>query len=186
MTTLIRRLARPGSSPWRWLGVNLQDTHRQTLHLTPRDEARLLAGGGRSLAGCSYSQSRKQHTEAAAVEVDLKRLDGEDDGRDSLSCHQQCLNSLSQTQHFWTIVATVVFVLRKLYSPASNCLWLLIKCPWMFTSKQQQKWMFILVDRQFNWLIALIITALWIYTSHEICYLFIYVFISPTRSDFTT
>ncbi|XP_053177955.1 enoyl-CoA hydratase domain-containing protein 2, mitochondrial [Scomber japonicus] len=96
MTTLIRRLARPGSSPWRWLGVNLQDTHRQTLHLTPRDEARLLAGGGRSLAGCSYSQSRKQHTEAAAaVEVDLKRLDGEDDGiAEVLMCRHTARNAL--------------------------------------------------------------------------------------------
>lgn len=126
MTTLIRRLARPGSSPWKWLGGNLQDTHRQTLHFTPRDEARLLAGGGRSLTGCSYSQSRKQHTEAAAaVEVDLKRLDGEDDGRDSLSCDQCCLNSLSQTRHFWIIVKKVFCIeetLQTISSPVSNCL----------------------------------------------------------------
>ncbi|CAK6974884.1 enoyl-CoA hydratase domain-containing protein 2%2C mitochondrial [Scomber scombrus] len=96
MTTLIRRLARPGSSPWRWLGVNLQDTLGQTLHLTPRDGARLLAGGGRSLTGCSCSQSRKQHTEAAAaVEVDLKRLDGEDDGiAEVLMCRHTARNAL--------------------------------------------------------------------------------------------
>lgn len=50
--------------------------------MIPQGGARLLAGGGRPLTGYSRAQSRRQHTEAAAaVEVDLKRLEGKDDGR---------------------------------------------------------------------------------------------------------
>lgn len=59
-----------------------RETHSRTSHVIPRGGARLLAGGGRPLTGYSRVQSRRQHTEAAAaVEVDLKRLEGKDDGR---------------------------------------------------------------------------------------------------------
>ncbi|KAM7410272.1 hypothetical protein PAMA_001625 [Pampus argenteus] len=81
MTALLRRLAVPRCSLWRWPGVILQDKHGPTPHPNPRDEARLLPGQGRSLTGYSRAHSCQLHTEAAAAaEVDLKRLDGEDDG----------------------------------------------------------------------------------------------------------
>ncbi|XP_042272589.1 enoyl-CoA hydratase domain-containing protein 2, mitochondrial isoform X1 [Thunnus albacares] len=108
MTTLLCRLVGP-----RWLGVILPDTHARTPYLTPRDRTRQLAGGGRSLTGYSRALSRKQHTEAeAAVEVDLKRLDGEDNGiAEVLMCRHVARNSLGH-----------VFVsqMRELVSTLSN------------------------------------------------------------------
>lgn len=87
MTTLLRRLPGPRCSSRRWLSVILRETHGQTSHPIPRNRARLLTGGGRPLTACSRAHNRGQHTEAAEpVEVDLKRLDGEEDGRDTLTC----------------------------------------------------------------------------------------------------
>ncbi|XP_044056794.1 enoyl-CoA hydratase domain-containing protein 2, mitochondrial [Siniperca chuatsi] len=96
MTTLLRRLSGPRCSSRRWLGVILLDTHGRTSRLIPRDGARLLAGGGRSLTVYSRTHSRGQHTEAAEpVEVDLKRLEGEDDGIvEVLMCRLKARNAL--------------------------------------------------------------------------------------------
>ncbi|KAM9358567.1 enoyl-CoA hydratase domain-containing protein 2, mitochondrial isoform 2-T2 [Symphorus nematophorus] len=81
MTALLRRLTGPRCSSSWCLGVILRETHGRTLHLLPRDGARLLSGGGRPLTAYRRAHSRRQHTEAAEpVEVDLKRLEGEDDG----------------------------------------------------------------------------------------------------------
>ncbi|TKS74780.1 Enoyl-CoA hydratase domain-containing protein 2, mitochondrial [Collichthys lucidus] len=77
MTTLLRRLVGPRLSSSRWLGVILRETHGRTVHLIPRDGARLLAGGDRPLTAYSGAHSRRQHTEAARpVEVDVKRCSG--------------------------------------------------------------------------------------------------------------
>lgn len=86
MAALIRRLAgQRCCSSRRWLGVILRETHDRTSSVIPRVGARPLAGGGRPLTACSRAHSRWQHTEAAdPVEVDVKRLEGEDDGRDTL------------------------------------------------------------------------------------------------------
>lgn len=85
MTTLLRSLAGPRCSSWRCLGVILRGTHSRTSSGINREGARLRAGGGHSLAAFSRALSRTLHAEAAApVEVDLKRLEGEDDGRGTL------------------------------------------------------------------------------------------------------
>ncbi|XP_019131891.2 enoyl-CoA hydratase domain-containing protein 2, mitochondrial [Larimichthys crocea] len=96
MTTLLRRLVGPRGSSSRWMGVILRETHGRTVHLIPRDGARLLAGGDRPLTACSRAHSRRQHTEAAKpVEVDVKRLDGEDDGVvEVLMCRHKARNAL--------------------------------------------------------------------------------------------
>lgn len=58
-----------------------REMQSRTSHVIPREGARLPASDGRPLTVDSRAQSRKQHTEAASpVEVDLKRLEGEDDG----------------------------------------------------------------------------------------------------------
>lgn len=85
MTTLLRSLPGPRCSSWRCLWVILRGTHSRISHRINRDGARLLAGEGHSLAAYSRALSRVQHTQAAdPVEVDLKRLEGGDDGRDTL------------------------------------------------------------------------------------------------------
>lgn len=86
MAALLCRLARPRCPSRRWLGAILREKHGRAPPLILRDGAGLLAGGGRPLTAYSRAHSRGQHTEAAGpVEVDLKRLEGEDDGRDTLT-----------------------------------------------------------------------------------------------------
>ncbi|KAI3368937.1 hypothetical protein L3Q82_025911 [Scortum barcoo] len=113
MTTLLRRLAGPRCSSRRWLGAILRETHGQAPHPIPRGGARLAAGGGRPLTGHAHAQSRGQHTEAAdPVEVDLRRLEGEDDGIvEVLMCRHRARNALGY-----------VFVsqMRELVSTLSN------------------------------------------------------------------
>lgn len=88
MTALLCRQAGPRCSSWRCLGAVLRGTHTRASLLHYRDGARTLAGGSRPLTGHSRAHSRWQHTEAAEpVEVDLKRLEGGDDGRDALQCN---------------------------------------------------------------------------------------------------
>nr|XP_046247275.1 enoyl-CoA hydratase domain-containing protein 2, mitochondrial isoform X2 [Scatophagus argus] len=96
MVALLRRLAGPMCLSRQWLGVILPETHGRTSTLIPRDGARLLAGGGRPLTAYSRAQSRRQHTEAAdPVEVDLKRLEGEDVGIvEVLMCRHKARNAL--------------------------------------------------------------------------------------------
>ncbi|KAL7397789.1 hypothetical protein ABVT39_028012 [Epinephelus coioides] len=96
MTTLLRRLAGPRCSPRRWLGLILRETHGRPSALVPRDGSRPLAGGSRPLTAHSGAQSRGQHTQAAdPVEVDLKRLEGEDDGIvEVLMCRHKARNAL--------------------------------------------------------------------------------------------
>lgn len=74
----------------------LRETHRRTSQLIPREGERLLAGGGRPLTACGRAHSRRQHTEAGdPVEVDLKRLEGEDDGIvEVLMCRLKARNAL--------------------------------------------------------------------------------------------
>ncbi|XP_008275689.1 enoyl-CoA hydratase domain-containing protein 2, mitochondrial [Stegastes partitus] len=97
MTTLLRRLPGQISSSWRRRAVIQRETHNnRTSFPTSRDGARLLAGGGGSLTGYRRAQSRWQHTEAGGpVEVDLKRLEGEDDGIvEVLMCRHKARNAL--------------------------------------------------------------------------------------------
>ncbi|XP_030288518.1 enoyl-CoA hydratase domain-containing protein 2, mitochondrial isoform X2 [Sparus aurata] len=97
MAALIRRLAgQRCCSSRRWLGVILRETHDRTSSVIPRVGARPLAGGGRPLTACSRAHSRWQHTEAAdPVEVDVKRLEGEDDGIvEVLMCRLKARNAL--------------------------------------------------------------------------------------------
>lgn len=70
MAALLRRLAEPRRSSTLWLAAIIPaETHGRAPRLDPRD---------------GLAHSRGQHTEAAApAEVDLKRLDGDDDGRDT-------------------------------------------------------------------------------------------------------
>uniref|UniRef100_A0A3Q3VV72 Uncharacterized protein n=1 Tax=Mola mola TaxID=94237 RepID=A0A3Q3VV72_MOLML len=67
MAALLRRLAEPRRSSTLWLAAIIPaETHGRAPRLDPRD---------------GLAHSRGQHTEAAApAEVDLKRLDGDDDG----------------------------------------------------------------------------------------------------------
>ncbi|XP_074492030.1 enoyl-CoA hydratase domain-containing protein 2, mitochondrial [Sebastes fasciatus] len=96
MSTLLRRLAGSRCSSSRWLGVIQRETHSRTSSLIQRDGPRLLAGGGRPLTACSRAQSRWQHTEAGGpVEVDMKRLEGEDNGIvEVLLCRHKVKNAL--------------------------------------------------------------------------------------------
>ncbi|XP_047442995.1 enoyl-CoA hydratase domain-containing protein 2, mitochondrial [Mugil cephalus] len=96
MTALLRKLAVPRSSSWRCLAVIGRETHSRTPRLIARDGARLLAGGEGPLAGYSRALSRGQHTDAAGpVEVDLKRLEGKDDGIvEVLMCRHKAKNAL--------------------------------------------------------------------------------------------
>ncbi|XP_026160682.1 enoyl-CoA hydratase domain-containing protein 2, mitochondrial isoform X2 [Mastacembelus armatus] len=96
MMALLGRLAGPRCSSWRCLGVILRRTHSQTFTPVQRDGARQVARGGRLLTGYSHAQSRGQHTEGAdPVEVDVKRLEGEDDGIvEVLMCRHKARNAL--------------------------------------------------------------------------------------------
>lgn len=79
MAALVPRLAGRWCSSSRCLGARLlQETHNRGPGRLLRGAAGLLSSMGRPLT----PHRRAQHTEAAApVEVDLKRLQGEDDGR---------------------------------------------------------------------------------------------------------
>ncbi|XP_045905342.1 enoyl-CoA hydratase domain-containing protein 2, mitochondrial [Micropterus dolomieu] len=96
MTTLLRRLAGPRCSSMRWLSEIQRETHGRPSHLIPRDGARPLAGGGGPLTVWSRAHSRGLHTEAAEqVEVDLKPLEGVDDGIvEVLMCRHKTRNAL--------------------------------------------------------------------------------------------
>ncbi|XP_018525814.1 enoyl-CoA hydratase domain-containing protein 2, mitochondrial [Lates calcarifer] len=113
MTALLCRQAGPRCSSWRCLGAVLRGTHTRASLLHYRDGARTLAGGSRPLTGHSRAHSRWQHTEAAEpVEVDLKRLEGGDDGIvEVLMCRHKARNALGH-----------VFVsqMRELVSTLSN------------------------------------------------------------------
>ncbi|KAF7661870.1 hypothetical protein LDENG_00251540 [Lucifuga dentata] len=95
MTAFLHRAALPRCLSWRFLDVMLHNIHG-TPHLIPRHGAQFVAGGGRSLAAYTRAQNRMQHTEAAgAVEVDIKRLDGEDAGIvEVLMCQHKARNAL--------------------------------------------------------------------------------------------
>lgn len=79
MAALLHRVARRWCSSSRCLGARIiQETHNRGAAGLLRGAAGLLSSTGRPLT----PHGRAQHTEAAApVEVDLKRLEGEDDGR---------------------------------------------------------------------------------------------------------
>ncbi|XP_022614925.1 enoyl-CoA hydratase domain-containing protein 2, mitochondrial [Seriola dumerili] len=96
MTTLLRRVAGPRCSSWRCLGAILRESRSRTTNLLSRDGARTLAGASRPLTGYSRGYIRGQHTEAAdPVEVDLKRLEGGDDGIvEVLMCRHKARNAL--------------------------------------------------------------------------------------------
>lgn len=84
MAALLYRVARSRCASRQWLRTILREQHDRATLMTLRDRAGLLTAGGRSPAPYSRANSRRQHTEAPAlVEVDLKRLEGEDDGRDT-------------------------------------------------------------------------------------------------------
>ncbi|XP_029355851.1 enoyl-CoA hydratase domain-containing protein 2, mitochondrial isoform X1 [Echeneis naucrates] len=86
MTSLISRLSGPSCSSWRGLGAVL----------LLRDGARTAAGTGRLSPGCGGAHSRGQHTETGdPVEVDLKRLEGGDEGIvEVLMCRHKARNAL--------------------------------------------------------------------------------------------
>ncbi|XP_071751733.2 enoyl-CoA hydratase domain-containing protein 2, mitochondrial [Centroberyx gerrardi] len=94
--TFLRRLAGPRCPSWRGLGVILLDSHGATPGLIPRVGVTQLPGGGRPLTGYTRTHTRRQHTEATdPVEVDLKRLDGEDAGIvEVLMCRHKARNAL--------------------------------------------------------------------------------------------
>ncbi|XP_055020891.1 enoyl-CoA hydratase domain-containing protein 2, mitochondrial isoform X2 [Boleophthalmus pectinirostris] len=68
----------------------------QRFHAPHRERALLVTEASGSVAGYASRQDRKQHTDAGvAVEVDLKRLDGDDDGIvEVLMCRQKARNAL--------------------------------------------------------------------------------------------
>ncbi|XP_069006154.1 enoyl-CoA hydratase domain-containing protein 2, mitochondrial [Embiotoca jacksoni] len=92
MTTILRRLTGPSCSSWRRRAM----LPRETSSLIHRDGARVLAGDSCPLTGSSRAHSRRQHTEAAdTVEVDLRRLEGADDGIvEVLMCRHKARNAL--------------------------------------------------------------------------------------------
>ncbi|KAM7012728.1 enoyl-CoA hydratase domain-containing protein 2, mitochondrial [Tautogolabrus adspersus] len=96
MSALLRRLPGLRVSSRPMLPLNLRETRGQTSALIPRDGTALHTGEGRLLTWNSPAQSRRQHTEAAApLEVDLRRLEGEDDGIfEVLMCRHKARNAL--------------------------------------------------------------------------------------------
>uniref|UniRef100_G3PNP5 Enoyl CoA hydratase domain containing 2 n=1 Tax=Gasterosteus aculeatus aculeatus TaxID=481459 RepID=G3PNP5_GASAC len=90
MATLLRRLPALSRSPRPWTQVILRET------LIPRCGAPLLTGEGVPLPACGRAQSRRQHADAsAALEVDVRRLEGEDDGiTEVLMCRHRARNAL--------------------------------------------------------------------------------------------
>ncbi|XP_034386149.1 enoyl-CoA hydratase domain-containing protein 2, mitochondrial [Cyclopterus lumpus] len=112
MATLLRRLAGLRCSPRPWTGVILREAHGRTSALTPRAAWPPLAGDGRPLTAGRRALCRGQHTEAEPVQVDVKRLEGDDDGIvEVLLCRHKARNALGY-----------VFVsqLRNLVSALSN------------------------------------------------------------------
>ncbi|XP_043984952.1 enoyl-CoA hydratase domain-containing protein 2, mitochondrial isoform X1 [Gambusia affinis] len=99
MASVLYRLAVPRCSLLRRLAVPLRETQRLKHHGLHRDGTRLLAGESRSLAACSRADSRSQHTAPeASVEVDLKRLEGQDEGIvEVLMCRHRARNALGHT-----------------------------------------------------------------------------------------
>ncbi|XP_065812091.1 enoyl-CoA hydratase domain-containing protein 2, mitochondrial [Labrus bergylta] len=93
MSALLRRLSGQHVSFRPMLPLNLRETRGQTSALILRDGAARHTGGGR---WNSPAQSRRQHTEAAdPLEVDLRRLEGEDDGIiEVLMCRHKARNAL--------------------------------------------------------------------------------------------
>ncbi|KAK2835790.1 hypothetical protein Q5P01_016274 [Channa striata] len=89
MTSVLRSLAGRACPSWRCPGVSLRAA-------TDRVGARLPAGLGPHLTAGSSAQSRRLHAAAAeAAEVDLRRLEGEDDGIvEVLMCRQKARNAL--------------------------------------------------------------------------------------------
>ncbi|XP_013884661.1 enoyl-CoA hydratase domain-containing protein 2, mitochondrial [Austrofundulus limnaeus] len=115
MSTLTRGLLRRSS--WRWRAVPLRETpHRKAAHMTVRDGARLLAREGRPLTGCRGADGRREHsTEAAPPEVDLKRLEGQDEGIiEVLMCRQRARNSLGHV-----FVSQLKELVSSLYSDSA-------------------------------------------------------------------
>lgn len=85
MTTLFSRVAGLRCSTWGHLGACLRGPRSPPSRLLPRYGERSLVGGGRPAAECGRRHIRGQHTEAVSpVEVDLKWLEGGDNGTDSL------------------------------------------------------------------------------------------------------
>ncbi|KAL6107469.1 echdc2 [Pungitius sinensis] len=88
MATLLRRLAAPSCSSRPW-------THVRALAPIPRGGAPRLPGEGVLPPACGGAQSRRQHAEASPPEVDLRRLEGEDDGIvEVLMCRHKARNAL--------------------------------------------------------------------------------------------
>ncbi|KAM9385370.1 enoyl-CoA hydratase domain-containing protein 2, mitochondrial [Pholidichthys leucotaenia] len=113
MNTILCRLTGSRGSLWRCRAAVRAQAPGQTSQLISRTGARLVAGGGRPLSGCGRAQSRSQHTQTAdPVEVDLKRLAGQDEGIvEVLMCRHKARNALGH-----------VFVsqMRELVSTLSN------------------------------------------------------------------
>ncbi|XP_014888388.1 enoyl-CoA hydratase domain-containing protein 2, mitochondrial [Poecilia latipinna] len=99
MASVLYRLAVPRCSLLRRLAVPRWETQRLKHPGLHRDATKLLAGGNRSLAACSRADSRSQHTAAeVSVEVDLKRLEGQDKGIvEVLMCRHRARNALGHT-----------------------------------------------------------------------------------------
>lgn len=84
MRVPLRRLA--GST--RWLCTTLRESCGRDPRRILRDALGPLAGGARPLTAFSCAHTRGQHTdERGPVEVDLKRLEGDDDGKEEASNH---------------------------------------------------------------------------------------------------
>ncbi|KAM8874317.1 enoyl-CoA hydratase domain-containing protein 2, mitochondrial isoform 4-T5 [Spinachia spinachia] len=96
MATLLRRLAAPSCSSRPWTQVILRDTHGRASALIPRGVAPLGTGEGVPLPACGRAPSRRQHAQATPpLEVDVRRLEGEDDGIvEVLLCRHQARNAL--------------------------------------------------------------------------------------------
>lgn len=102
MAALIHRVAGRWCSSSRCLGARIiQETHNRGPGRLLRGATGLLSSMGRSLT----PYGRAQHTEAAGpVEVDLKRLEGEDNGRMNGQKLKAGLNT--QTKRAVTSVST--------------------------------------------------------------------------------
>lgn len=100
MAALLRKLPRFAGSSSRGLVAMIRGKQDNGPGLIPRDRGSLQAADGLPVAACSHAPSRGLHAGAsAAVEVDLKRLDGQDRGRNvntkpfPIDLHRnQCIN----------------------------------------------------------------------------------------------
>lgn len=90
MTALLRALPGPRGPSWRCLGLVLRATHSRNHRGPDREGARLQAGGGGPPAAYGPAPRRGLHAESAPepVEVDVKRLEGGDAGREPLRSSQ--------------------------------------------------------------------------------------------------